>query len=69
MVWWGLLYGLFETSWASGPRFPATEWIFVVPRASCKVNGGNKRGSLFASMVLPEPGVEKLDTLTTPLRL
>ena len=56
MVWCGDLKGLLLIKDALTANFPATEWILVVSRASCKVKGGKIVGMRLANMVLPAPG-------------
>ena len=46
--------------------FPATEWIFVVSKASSIVMGGRIVGNLRASMVFPEPGEPIMIMLCPP---
>ena len=56
IVWCGLRNGRCAIRDVLAGSLPATECILVVSNASCKLNGGNMVGSLFASMVLPAPG-------------
>ena len=55
MVWCGALNGRsYNKPWSF--VLPTTEWILVVSKASSKDMGGKIEGSLFANMVLPDPG-------------
>jgi len=48
--------GLFVISEVFLAIFPATEWILVVSRASCRLRGGIIVGIRFANIVFPDPG-------------
>ena len=54
--WCGFLKGLFIIIPESFFNSPATLYILVISNASLKLKSGNIVGSLFAIIVLPEPG-------------